>query len=349
MLVRTRGRGRSSLTPPRLLLSGMRFRVLILALATGAALYFFKAAAETSPASKNPLPPSSWTESLAVGGASINVEIEPGDLSLSRNRVLHWVRRSACAVTEYYEGFPVRNVDVQIVPIDGGQGVLSGRTVLIDQTLVIRVGLSRFASDSSLRDDWIMTHEMVHLALPSVAQDHHWIEEGIATYVEPIAREQVGDLSAEIVWKELVDGLPKGLPGPGDRGLDITHTWGRTYWGGALFCLMADLEIHRRTNNQYGLQDALRGIVRAGGNMEHDWPLTRVLKSGDDAVGVPVLTELYDEMKSTPMSPDLAAIWRELGVRASGDSVAFDQGAPEAAIVRSIMAARSSPTSGCEK
>jgi hypothetical protein len=94
------------------------------------------------------------------------------------------------------------------------------------------------------------------------------------------ARAQVGDLSAEIVWRELVDGLPKGLPAPGDRGLDNTHTWGRTYWGGALFCLMADLEIHRRTNNRFGLQDALRGIVRAGGNMEHDWQLTSALGSG---------------------------------------------------------------------
>ena len=151
-----------------------------------------------------------------------------------------------------------------------------------------------------------MTHEMVHLAFPSVPDEHHWIEEGIATYVEPIARAQVGDLSPEIVWRELVDGLPKGLPAPGDRGLDNTHTWGRTYWGGALFCLMADIEIHRRTNNRYGLQDALRGIVRAGGNMEHDWPLARALKAGDEAIGVPVLTELYDRMKATPITPDLS-------------------------------------------
>jgi len=190
---------------------------------------------------------------------------------------------------------------------------------------------------------------MVHLAFPSVPDEHHWIEEGIATYVEPIARAQVGDLSTETVWRELVDGLPKGLPAPGDRGLDNTHTWGRTYWGGALFCLMADIEIHRRTNNRYGLQDALRGIVRAGGNMEHDWPLTRALKAGDDAIGVQVLMELYDRMKATPVTPDLAAMWRDLGVRPSGDSVTFDQNAPQSSIVRSIMASRSSPGGGCVK
>jgi len=243
----------------------MQFRIWKFAVAIVAAAYLLGGPAQLS-ASETPAP----TESMSIGGATINVEIEPGDLTVSRTQVLEWVRRSACAVTEYYRGFPVRNVDVRIVPIDEGRGVLFGRTVLVDRTLVIRVGLSRFATDSSLHDDWVMTHEMVHLALPSVPNEHHWIEEGIASYVEPIARAQVGDLSPETVWRELVDGLPKGLPAPGDRGLDNTHTWGRTYWGGALFCLMADIEIHQRTNNRYGLQDALRGIVRAGGNMEQE-------------------------------------------------------------------------------
>ena len=225
----------------------MQFRIWKFAVAIVSAAYFLSGPARLS-ASEAPAP----TESMSIGGATINVEIEPGDLTVSRTQVLEWVRRSACAVTEYYDGFPVRNVDVRIVPIDEGRGVLFGRTVLVDQTLVIRVGLSRFATDLSLHDDWVMTHEMVHLALPSVPDEHHWIEEGIATYVEPIARAQVGDLSQETVWRELVDGLPKGLPAPGDRGLDNTHTWGRTYWGGALFCLMADIEIHNAPTTDMG-------------------------------------------------------------------------------------------------
>ena len=312
-----------------------------------AALSLLNPAAASNAAAADSSEPPALTESLSIGGAAINAAIEPGDLSLPRIRIFDWIRLSACAVTEYYGGFPVRNVNVKVVPIDEGKGVLFGRTVLIDRTLLIRVGLSRFATDSSLRDDWVMTHEMVHLAFPSVPDENHWIEEGIATYVEPIARAQVGYLPPETVWRELVDGLPKGLPAPGDRGLDNTHTWGRTYWGGALFCLMADIEIHQRTNNRYGLQDALRGIVRAGGNMEHDWPLTRALKAGDEATGVPVLIELYDRMKATPITPDLPALWHQLGIRPSGNSVVFDQGAPLASVVRSIMAKRSDPHSAC--
>ncbi len=312
-----------------------------------AALCLFSTAAKLNAASVNSSATPAPAESMSIGGAAINVQIEAGDLTVSRIQVNEWVRRSACAVTEYYAGFPVRNVEVKVVPIDEGKGVMFGRTVVVDRTPVIRVGLSRLASDSSLADDWVMTHEMVHLAFPSVPDQHHWIEEGIATYVEPIARAQVGDLSPGIVWRELVDGLPKGLPAPGDRGLDNTHTWGRTYWGGALFCLMADVQIHQRTSNRYGLQDALRGILRAGGNMEHDWALVRALKAGDEATGVPVLMELYNRMKATPVTPDLSEMWRELGVQPSGDSVVFDKSAPLAPVVRSIMARRSGPGEAC--
>ena len=159
-----------------------------------------------------------------------------------------------------------------------------------------------------------MTHEMVHLAFPSVAEAHHWIEEGSATYVEPVARARAGDLTPEKVWGDLVDGLPQGLPGPADRGLDFTPTWGRTYWGGALFCLLADIEIRKRTGNRKGLEDALRAILAAGGTVETEWPLAKALHIGDDATGVPVLSELYEKMKASPFPVDLNALWKEMGV-----------------------------------
>ena len=192
-----------------------------------------------------------------------------------------------------------------------------------------------------------MTHEMVHLAFPSVPEQHHWIEEGIATYVEPIARAQIGDLTAAKVWRDMLDGMPRGLPDTGDRGLDHTHTWGRTYWGGALFCMLADVEIHRRTNNREGLQDALRAIAKSA-SMLDDWPLARALKVGDDATGVPVLMQLYDKMKDAPYDPNLPRLWKSLGVTVAGETVTFDPKAPEASIVTSIMKPRAGRSS-CAK
>jgi len=99
-------------------------------------------------------------------------------------------------------------------------------------------------------------------------------------------------LTAERVCREMVDRMPQGLPTPGDQGLDNTNTWGRTYWGGAMFCLLADIETRKQTGNAKGLQDALRAINRAGGTIEADWPLERVIEVGDKVTNGKVLVGL---------------------------------------------------------
>jgi hypothetical protein len=187
----------------------------------------------------------------------------------------------------------------------------------------------------------MLTHEMVHLAFPSVNEKHHWIEEGIATYVEPIARIRAGHLTAGQMWLDLVRDMPQGLPQVGDRGLDHTRTWGRTYWGGALFCLMADVEIRRQTNNAKGLEHALRGILGGGGDIRKEWNLQDVLAVGDLAVGVSVLQPLYAKMKDKPVSVDLATLWAQPGVQSDRAIVRFDDSATLAAIRRAITMAES--------
>src|SRR5207342_3197552 len=100
----------------------------------------------------------------------------------------------------------------------------------------------------------------------------------------------------EAMWRGLAEGLPQGLPRPGDGGLDGTRAWGRTYWGGALFWLLADVEIREKTGNRRGLEDALRGVLKAGGNIGVSWPIDRALAAGDRATGVNILRDLYARM-----------------------------------------------------
>jgi hypothetical protein len=276
------------------------------------------------------------TEQLQVGGATIVVSMDPAPSAELRNFILDWIATAARAVTTYYSKFPVPQVAIGVKLHDGGR-VNSGRAFGWPHARIsISVGRTMTAADFA--DDWTITHEMVHLAFPSVAENHHWIEEGLATYVEPIARAQAGDLQAEKVWGDMVDAMGQGLPMPGDRGLDFTQTWGRTYWGGALYCLLADVEIRKRTENRFGLRDAMRGILKSGGSIEVEWPLARALKVGDQAVGQPVLEELYDRMKATSVTPDLAQLWKDLGVDRRGQTVTFNDSAPLAAIRQAITA-----------
>jgi hypothetical protein len=177
----------------------------------------------------------------------------------------------------------------------------------------------------------------VHFGFPSVARRHHWIEEGTATYVEPIARVQVGNLTAAQVWSDLLRDMHQGLPEQGDDGLDNTHTWGRTYWGGALYCLLADIGIRKNTANAKGLEHALRAINRAGGTIEADWPLERVLDTGDKATDGKTLMELYHKMRNQPVMVDLPDLWKQLGVARADGKIVFDDRAPLAAVRKAIM------------
>jgi hypothetical protein len=150
-------------------------------------------------------------------------------------------------------------------------------------------------------------------------------------------------MKEEQMWADLIRDMPKGQPQAGDEGLDRTHTWGRTYWGGALFCFDADVEIRSRTQNKKGLQDALRGILDAGGNITQDWELTKALKVGDQATGTTVLTDLYNQMKDHPVSVNLQEKWKQLGIEWDGSAVHLRDNAPEAAIRRAIVGVASSP------
>ena len=273
-------------------------------------------------------------ERIKVGGATLEVDIDSGQFDIGGPALMDWITRSAKAVTAYFGRFPVPHARVRIMVSDHGR--VSNGMSFGDGGAHCRISVGRHATPDDLLYDWELTHEMVHFSFPSVAERHHWIEEGIATYVEPIARASVGIVTVEQVWGEMLRDMPKGLPEAGDRGLDRTHTWGRTYWGGALFCLLADIEIRKRSGNAKGLQDALRAINRAGGTIEAEWPLARALEIGDRATGSRTLMELYAKMAFQPVAVDLIHLWGQLGVRRSAQGIALDDRAPLAAIRTAI-------------
>ncbi|HEX2919339.1 MAG TPA: hypothetical protein VHN81_12525 [Edaphobacter sp.] len=281
----------------------------------------------------------SESQTVNIGGASIQVDFAEGELDLGRPAVLDWVRNAARAVTTYYGHFPVKTVRVVIIPEAGQDGVFHGTTWGDRGGFqgFTRISVGQKTTTQQLADDWMMTHELTHMAFPDLPDENHWMEEGIATYVEPIARVQAGELDAKRIWPDMMDGMPKGEPKAGDEGLDRTHTWGRTYWGGALFCLVADVEIRKETRNRKGLQDALRAIADYGGTIDQDWTLVRALEIGDRATGTHVLTTMYHQWGTNPVDVDLPNLWKSLGVRTVGETVEFDSTAPLARVRSAIF------------
>jgi hypothetical protein len=272
---------------------------------------------------------------LRIGGGTIDVSAEGGPCDLPTADLVHWVTVAARAVTSYFGRFPVARARVEIRIVEGKRGVLHG-TSFGENGALSRMAVGQHSTVADLNDDWTMTHEFVHYGFPSVRHRHHWIEEGSAVYIEPIARAQIKQLTAERVWGDMVRDMPQGLPQPGDQGLDYTHTWASTYWGGAIFCLVADVRIREHTGNKKGLQDAFRAINHAGGNIEVDWPLDRALQIGDKATHGGTLMELYRQMGLQPMEVNLPALWSQLGVVGRPGSITFDSHASLASTCAAI-------------
>jgi hypothetical protein len=273
---------------------------------------------------------------LDVQGATLCVSIDDGAPAAQRPLLREWIERSARIVTDYYARFPAPLAVLRIQSVPGG-GVRGGRTTN-ESGLEIQVSVGRDAAADDLAADWVLVHEMVHLALPEVGRRHAWLAEGLATYVEGIARAQFGNRAITDVWAEYRHSMPLGLPHAGEGGMDQTPTWGRTYWGGALYCLQADVKLREQTGNRVGLQTALRAILKNTGGYGAERDIDEVLRIGDAATGTHVLQDLYREVKATAMTPDLERLWTRLGIPSDPKSQPFDDRAPLAAIRIAITA-----------
>jgi len=279
--------------------------------------------------------PVHTTETLEIEGSTLCLRM--GDSSPSRRQLLHsWALRSANIVANYYGRFPAPLVLLNVQSMEGA-GVGGGRTTN-DSGLVIEVSVGREATAAALSDDWVLVHEMVHLALPEVGRKHNWLAEGLATYVEGVARAQFGNREIADVWAENRHSMPMGLPRSGEGGMDQTPTWGRTYWGGALYCLQAEVAIREQTGNRVGLQTALRAILMQTGGYGFERDIDEVLRIGDAATGTRVLNDLYQQSKITPRAIDLDSLWGRLGVPRDPKTQPFDDHAPLAAIRIAITA-----------
>jgi hypothetical protein len=275
---------------------------------------------------------------FVLAGGTINVAIEGKASPLDKHRIDMWIHRSAAAIAAYFGHFSVAHWDLLVTLNDSEH--IGPATTWGHPSSVTHIALGRNVSDSALRDDWVMVHEMTHLALPTFPQRNAWFMEGNATYVEPIARAQAGQLTPQEVWRWAVEDMSKGQPRDGDEGLDHTHTWGRTYWGGAMYWLLAEIAIYKKSKGRFRLQDALRAINHASGGNTAFWSVEQAIHTGDAAVGNDAMASLYDALKDRPVVVDLQGALQQLGISEKDGVIRFDDGAPLAVLRRSVTSPR---------
>lgn len=275
------------------------------------------------------------TLNVKAANTAFEVTLPAEPLAATDSELKAYITQGATAVATYFGHFPMKHVYINIRAADGDRVRFGRSSPRSGGSIMLIVG--RDARTEAFDHDWTLTHEMVHLAFPGVKGDNHnWLQEGMSTYVEPIARVEAGFVTKEELWRQFVDYMPRGLPNPGEGGIDDAHGFRRIYWGGAMFCLLADIDIRKQTHNKHGLQDAFRAIMQDDGTMEWEWGIDTIFATGDKATGTHVLEALYAQWKAKPVEVDLEKLWRELGVVKTGDSVTFNNNAALAAIRKAI-------------
>jgi hypothetical protein len=253
----------------------------------------------------------------------------------STAQLVEWVERSGRAVAEFWGGFPVEHSLLLLVPTEGRRptyGRVNGSGGI---SILVLVGTK--AEPADLYQDWTLIHELLHLGSPYVRDTGAWLNEGIATFYEPIMRMRAGWKTREEVWQEWIEWMPNGLRAMGEVGLEDAQGSG-IYWGGALFLLLAEIEVRQRTNLALGIEDCLRDIRDAGGTTDARWSSFDFIRLCDATFGGVTVSNLMINHLGPGTPPDLDALWAELGVSMEDEgAIRFDDSAPLAAVRDAIL------------
>src|SRR5437763_13361104 len=147
---------------------------------------------------------------ITVGAVAVQIELDRGEFRGGGDPIESWIRRSASIVAGYYGHFPVARLTVRVMA-ERGDGVHGGKSFANPQAY-IQVRLGQDVTEAQLLSDWVLVHEMAHLALPDTGEAHAWLSEGLATYVEGVARVQAGNRSEADVWAEEMRQMPGDCP-----------------------------------------------------------------------------------------------------------------------------------------
>ena len=193
--------------------------------------------------------------------------------------------------------------------------------------VVITILVGAEADGEDLYDDWVLIHELLHLGSPVMRDMGTWLNEGIATFYEPLLRARAGWKSEEDVWREWISHMPRGLRAMTELGLRNAGRGG-IYWGGAIFVLMAEIEALSASRGTAGFSDCLRNALAMGGDATQRWPTARLIDFCDGMLGTDSLSRILSAHGDGGAPLDLSGIWKRLGVAMAEDGkITYDDNA----------------------
>jgi len=287
-------------------------------------------------------------ETMRVGGAELDLVSLGGGFGERAPLVTQWMQRSASALTQLHDGFPVPRVMALLLPQPGsdvgfGMALRGG-----GPTVMIMVGSS--VTPEALDADWTAVHELFHLSAPRFHSKDVWLSEGLATYYTYILMARAGMTKEQGAWDDLQDGFRRGSRrGTGrtlrQESIDMheTHAYQRVYWSGAALSLLADVELRKR-GVEGGLDGPLRELARCCARSEEAWSAEQFAAFVDQKTGASVVAPLFERYIDRANFPETAEILAALGVKGAGREMTLAADAPRAAVRSAMTAPRAAGT-----
>jgi hypothetical protein len=268
--------------------------------------------------------------------AGLEVAVLDSPLEVPLAALLGWIEQSARAVAEFWGGFPVERALLVVLPVRGRDGVLFGK-VLPESSPGIALLVGQHTPAAKLYADWVLVHELFHLGFPSFNAEGKWLDEGLATYYEPLISARSGWKTELAVWTEFVRAMPQAVHAGSVGALEKSSSFREIYWGGAIVAMLADIEARTRSGGAQGLEHGLRAVLAAGGNASEVWSLQRVVGLIDSRYDAPLLAPLMRTHAHARAAVDLDQLWTRLGVERGAAGVVLRDDAPLSSIRKSVI------------
>lgn len=282
---------------------------------------------------------------LRAGDSALQVSVIGVDDARRRAQLQDWLAEVAQAQLTAFGRYPLHSARVRIEQVareaarDDESPVPWGQTLRRGDTAVL-LFVRDDATPAELRADWTAIHELSHLFHPYMGRDGRWLSEGLASYYQNVLRARAGLLTPERAWELLDAGFGRGRrESSGAPLVELSRTHEgtmRVYWAGAAFWLQADIALRR--DHATSLDAVLSKYSDCCLSGTGETAPTQFIAELDRLSDTKVFSLNYARLVESRAFPSLDAVYRELGIARRGDALAFDDGAPDTAVRRSIMA-----------
>jgi hypothetical protein len=295
---------------------------------------------------------------LVLGEGLARVAVLGAVDAAQRATLLAWVRESATLLAPLTGGLPLPEVQVLVVPIEGGRGPVPWAQVLRAGTGGVHFFVDAARPGEDFRRDWTAPHEFAHLLHPYLGNQGRWMAEGLASYYQNLLRVRAGTWDEAEFWRRLLEGFERGRRGPAQSlplaqaALEMRARRAnmRVYWSGAAYWLRAEVALRRTTAGTLGLDDVLRRFAACCLPATRRWSPEAFAARLDELAGETVFVPLARRAVAERDFPDVAELLGALGVRQdhAGRFAGIDDAAPEADLRRALVMAAANADEGAQ-